>query len=522
MAYIAEVPVGNYVYLYECIGYREDGKVKSKRVSIGKINPKTGKRMYKPEYIQRMKEAGKPVEEDREDISFSINDIKNSSVKEYGLTSLLDELAKTSGLRDALNKSNPKYCDEIFTLAKHLVASGDAFMHCQEWLEGVEISEDIQNLSSQKISKILADLSHNEIEGFYQQWATRRSETEYLALDITSTSSYSELIEDVEWGYNRDGENLAQVNLCMLMGETSRLPIYQISYQGSLKDVSTLETTLEKFNAIIGDKEIRTVMDKGFYSNKNINKLFESNTRFMIAMPFSNALAKAQVLELAPSIDDFSNNIVIGDDTLRAVSQNHKWGENDIFVHSYYNPIKATISREKLYKKVSVMLDIATENPQKYESNIAFLKYLQIEKLDDDSYEIKIRNEVLKQQNKHTGWLIVVSNHVVDAKEAIKIYRDKDVVEKGFLKIKNSLDLGRLRVHSDSAMQSKIFICFIALVLLSHIHNVMADKGLYKSYTLRQLLRTLAKLRVQVIDDTRIEFPLTKKQRDIYTAFGFL
>jgi len=522
MAYIAEVPVGKYIYLYECIGYREGGKVKSKRVPVGKIDPKTGKRVFKPEYIQRMKEAGTPIEVNEDESYFSITDIKNSTIKEFGLTSLLDELAKNSGLRDALNKSNPKYCDEVFVLAKHLVANGDPFMHCQDWLENVEISESIEHLSSQKISKILADLSHCEIESFYQQWANKRSETEYLALDITSCSSYSQLIEDVEWGYNRDSENLPQVNLCMLMGETSRFPIYQVSYQGSLKDVSTFETTLEKFKVIVGDKEIHAVMDKGFFSVRNINKMLKNNANFVIAVPFSSGLAKNQVKQLASEIDDFSNNIVIGDDALRAIAQTHKWGKKEVFVHTYYNPTKATIKRENLYKKVSKMLDMATEDPQKYESDKSVRKYIQIEKLKDGTYDIKTKADVVEQEYRHTGWLIVISNHIQDTKKAIRIYRDKDAVEKGFEKIKNSLDLGRLRVHSDSAMQSKMFICFIALVILSHIHFVMIEKDLYGSYTLRQLLRTLAKRRVQVIDDNRIEFPLTKKQRLIYEAFGIL
>ncbi len=61
-------------------------------------------------------------------------------------------------------------------------------------------------------------------------------------------SPYLELLQDVEWGYNRDQEHLPQVSLCMLMGETSRLSIYQVLYSGSLKDVSTLDTALAKMD----------------------------------------------------------------------------------------------------------------------------------------------------------------------------------------------------------------------------------------------------------------------------------
>ena len=107
--------------------------------------------------------------------------------------------------------------------------------------------------------------------GSYRQWAAKRAETEYLALDITSVSSYSELIDDAEYGYNRDGDHLAQVNLCPLIGEMSRLPIYQTLYSGSIKDVSTLQSTLSKFDKIVDGKPILTVMDKGFCSTKNTN-----------------------------------------------------------------------------------------------------------------------------------------------------------------------------------------------------------------------------------------------------------
>jgi transposase len=48
----------------------------------------------------------------------------------------------------------------------------------------------------------------------------------------------------------------------------------------------------------------------------------------------------------------------------------------------------------------------------------------------------------------------------------IFIYREKDVVEKGFLWFKNSLDLARLRVHQGNSMQNKTFVGFLAHLML--------------------------------------------------------
>ena len=135
-------------------------------------------------------------------------------------------------------------------------------------------------------------------------------------------------------------------------------------------------------------------------------------------------------------------------------------------------------------------------------------------------YTINIREEIVAQKLETAGWLVILSNDVVNSKQAMRIYRQKDVVEKGFWRLKTQLDLGRLRVHRDDSMQNKLFIGFVALILMSYIHTVMLDQGLYKNLTIKKMLMTLAKLRVQYINNQRILFPLTKEQKMFYKAFS--
>jgi hypothetical protein len=65
-----------------------------------------------------------------------------------------------------------------------------------------------------------------------------------------------------------------------------------------------------------------------------------------------------------------------------------------------------------------------------------------------------------------------------------------------------------------------VFVGFIALILMSHLHKVMLDQDLYKKMTMKKLLLLLSKLRVQYINDQRILFPLTKEHKAIYKAFA--
>ena len=75
-------------------------------------------------------------------------------------------------------------------------------------------------------------------------------EDDYLCYDITSISSYSELNEYIKYGHNRDNEKLPQLNLAMLFGQNSGLPVYFQRMPGNISDVTTLNNLLETFKAL--------------------------------------------------------------------------------------------------------------------------------------------------------------------------------------------------------------------------------------------------------------------------------
>ena len=163
-------------------------------------------------------------------------------------------------------------------------------------------------------------------------------------------------------------------------------------------------------------------------------------------------------------------------------------------------------------------------DPAKCAEKPEYVKYLDIQQSvkEKAEYTVNVREDTVAAELETSGWMVAISNHISDAKEAIKVYREKDIVEKGFLRLKNSLDLGRLRVHSENNMQSKVFVGFVSLILLSAIHNTMVDKKLYKKMTMKKLILTLSKLRLQIVKGVRILFPVTKEQRGIYEAFNVL
>ncbi len=96
--------------------------------------------------------------------------------------------------------------------------------------------------------------------------------------------------------------------------------------------------------------------------------------------------------------------------------------------------MKGAKIREELYAYVATLREQAETDPVMAQNDGESQKYLIIRKseLASTGYTINIREDVVTQNLKHAGWLVVLSNDVVDAKQALMIYRQKDVVEKGF------------------------------------------------------------------------------------------
>jgi hypothetical protein len=454
---------------------------------------------------------------------FSVADIAGSTIKEYGLFYLLEEITKGIGLKETLCTALPGLWEKVLTIAYYLVASGDPVMYCENWVDNSE-SLNCGNMSSQRISDVLADIDHDDRMRFYHHWGSYRLEQEYYALDTTSISSYSELIGDINWGHNRDREKLKQINVCMLMGQKSGLPIFQMIYEGSLNDVRTLKTTLETASGL-DLKELKFIMDKGFYSKLNVDSLLNSDDSydFLVAMPFTNNFAKSQVKSERKDIDIPENTIALPEGYIRGICKTRAWGQGkSVYSHIFFNSKYAYDERNRLYGLASELRDRALKDPTDKDYIALYNKFLHVRKSarQESGYTVSIRRDVIEKELEHTGWLVIISNFLDDPKYALELYRAKDCVEKGFYRYKNCLDYERTRVHSDANMQSKIFIGFIALIISSYIDRTMRDKNLYKNWTMKEMLQKLRALRIQRIRDHTILYPTTKEHKIIFEAFG--
>ena len=73
--------------------------------------------------------------------------------------------------------------------------------------------------------------------------------------------------------------------------------------------------------------------------------------------------------------------------------------------------------------------------------------------------------------------IAIISSEKMDAKDAINLYKSRDVSEKVFRADKFYLGNHCLRVASEEAESNKIFIGFLALIIRCRIYTALKEKA---------------------------------------------
>lgn len=488
MSYRGEQKVKGKIYIYEATAIWNPEKKRSeqKRIYIGTKDPETGKLIPNKKYYELYgnETAGTETEQ-------LPAPIKVMSSQSYGNISVMKHAADTAGLTSVLQECFPKQWEDILSCAMHSCSENEALYLCKPWAED---SYGLAAPSSQRISKLLTAIDEDSRMLFYKKWVKLRTEKEYLALDITSVSSWSELIQYVEPGYNRDHEQLPQINLAMLFGEDSKLPVFCRVYPGSIHDVSTLMGMTNFIDRIKLD-QMHFVMDKGFYSEKGVEPLLREYTKFAIGIPFSAGTAKELVADCRDELCSPANAIMAGDSIYYAKTYIKTLCSRRVYYHVYYDEERHTSEKKHLMQKVIQLENQLVEGTLKTTDKMA-KHYFSFQKTKDGTYNIHRKTDVIDAEKALAGYFVILTNHYKDPQQILEIYRRKDVVEKSFNNLKNDLDLERLRIHTDDAMEGRIFIGFISLIIMSYIREQMRVHDVYSRFSFNELIAELKKLKV--------------------------
>ena len=332
-------------------------------------------------------------------------------------------------------------------------------------------------------------------ESLYKASGTSRRR--FWALDSTSISTYSKYL-DAKFGHNKQEENIPQINIVLLTDQKTGRPLYYSRFNGSIPDISTVSFTFDNL-LHIGARSFVAVMDRGYYSNDNLNEILSCGYHFLICVPLDKVdTFKDVLLEAAQAFicgDKYESAIDENVFTKKIVYEYKNKGKKlkkDLFVHVFYDQERAGAVTKHIQKRRVEVMKMLKEHMTLDGNNQSFAKKYLIQEEDG---LIRINNEAFQEANSKAGIFVCVSDCIGEGKQAFYGYKDRRTVEDCFNDLKVKMSCDRFNTSSEESLPGKCFVEFIALSLhmrIEYLLRKMKENGVkLPHHSVRTILRDL-------------------------------
>ena len=143
---------------------------------------------------------------------------------------------------------------------------------------------------------------------------------------------------------------------------------------GSIKDVSALKESIGNLK-LLNTKAVRLIMDKGFYSESNVDALYDGRYKFSIGVPFTTSVACNAVKENRDGMDSHHNLICVDGDDIYATTRLIKWKGHRCYQHIYFDSLKAELENRKFTHRLKECYDVLCSGSEKAE-DVPFIRNL--------------------------------------------------------------------------------------------------------------------------------------------------
>ncbi|MCL2631949.1 MAG: transposase [Coriobacteriia bacterium] len=501
---------GGTIYIYRTIrAYRNDkGKPTSDTALIGKLAEDGVSLIPNTRYFELFPEAARPER------AVMIDEIRSG-----GLTGAFEFLAKMIGLTSSLEQAFPDKHKAILTAAMYIAECGNVMAYIDDWLDVTDAPDQL--LTSQSTSRLFASISYAERMAFFRQWVKEHADNSHIAYDVTSISTHSSSLQKAEWGHNRDGESLLQLNIGMFYGMASGLPLYYTLYNGSIVDKSHLSHMMGDADEL-GIDDVGFVFDKEFVTESNLAYMQEASLRFLAPCPPSRKDARSLIMRIGSGIKDPAN--WMADEGCYGMRTEFDLLGRKLSAHVFYDSSRFAEQERALYAYIDRLEgELAKASgrriAKKYRDFFTF----------SDTHETKPLmfsrdNAAVAGALAEAGFIVFITNdETLDPQGVLKLYRRRDEVEKVFDDLKNGIDFKRFKTHTQQSTEGKAFVGFIALILRSRMLSLLQKDKATETMALKKAMLELRKLQYVVTSDgEELYLPVTKTQITIASALGLV
>jgi transposase len=478
---------------------------------------------------KKVKQKSRYIGKDKDGTITKVREKKMSQVLSYGEFLPLMKIIKQYSIDQFLTKElNKIQAEQILAITTGKVLRGLSLNNISDWYENTWMyfhTRDIP-LSSSSISRLLNKIGESRLQDKLSAHLIRQLKSKRTILyDITSVSSYSELIRLLEWGYNRDGYDLPQINLSVILDKQEGIPLGYEIYPGSITDVVTLQNTIKRIG-VYGIKDFTLVLDRGFFSYSNVELLLKRFADFIMAVPERYQSAEKLLSSLVNEIERPKYLKKFNDEIIFVKDVEIDLKGCNLKAYCYFNPARAQQEKDSFYKRLfSIREQIERlKVNQSWHAHATEImgnlnSYFEI-KVIDEKVVAQIKEKAVSRRLNKKGLFLIAYNGQYTWDSCLTVYKERELIERSFDILKNDLEFTTPGVHKDATLKGLMFINMIALILRMKIMNILKQNNLIKTYSFEKMILQLEKMKAVVLDNGQVIYSeITKKQREILEPF---
>lgn len=519
-------------YEYDRI-YKPDKKYNiPKRTTIGKKCEDDPSMMYpNPNFLTYFPDAELPEDEGRADRSSCLRIGTFMVLEKLMMESMLDKIV--SGIYN-----DDRGAGLFLDLASYyLTTENNVGQYYPDYAYNHPLfTPEYKIYSDSTVSEFIGQISTDDAVEFQNEWNAIKKNKEkiYISYDSTNKNCQAGDIELVEFGHAKEDKGLPVFNYSIAYDCNNREPLFYEDYPGSIVDVSQLQCMLDKAKAY-GYKNAGFILDRGYFSRENIKYMDKCGYDFVIMVKGMKALVNDAVKEVRGTFEENRQYTirrfgVNGTTVKRFVFPSD---EKERYLHVYYSYHKAAAEKEQLEQRIDKLAAYFKKlEGQPVVLDKSYEKYFSLEYYhegeDDQCFVCAIeKSSVIEEELRMCGYFCIITSSYMTAKEALELYKSRDASEKLFKADKSFLGNKSMRVYSGEALEGKMLIAFVALILRNRMYTKLKDEEerllIQPNFmNVPAAIRELEKIEMirQADGIYRLDHAITASQKTILKAFG--
>jgi len=413
-------------------------------------------------------------------LSASVSNIAVDKVKVYGPLLVLNHIAQEIELSSMLGG----YGDEILSLV---------FAHCLDyksvnqmpsWFERTDLNMllDLQTLTEKRLRNALDSLESQDPNALQKKiFESVKSKYDLddkgIIYDVTNTYLYGKKCLFGKAGKDKEGVKgrpLIQIGLGVTQEEG--VPVFHKIFHGNIHDSRTFQDIITAFQ----EYEIRNgliVFDRGISSKRNQIDIKQLRWKVLCGLPINDGLKKILRRRIKEKkLVQYKNRVKLNKTVFYVTIQPHTIaGVKGKLAFCFNERIRRDL-KETRYDEIA--------NAQ------SLLKQGKSIKLGLEKFfgkKNKLLSNRLQEAEEFDGYSAIFTTTSLSKEKMVKMYFDKDLVEKAFQSLKGVIRLRPIRHWLYNRVIAHVFICYLSYLLLSLLNIKLKKINISPVAALREL-----------------------------------